>query len=85
MSGVLAFFALTSIWFAARIIKRSRAKARLARLRLEGEEQVSQRINDYGSISSHTSRAHECWRTGGEPCYAADLAAFYPEHPRTFL
>lgn len=86
MSGVIAFFVLASLWIAFRIVKRSRAKARQARLRLDGEEEVSERFHDYGSISSRTSRAHECWRTtGGEPCYATDLAAFYPEHPRTFL
>ncbi|KAF8720173.1 hypothetical protein AX14_011232 [Amanita brunnescens Koide BX004] len=39
LSGVLAFFVLTSIWFAVRVVKRSRAKARQARLRLEGEEE----------------------------------------------
>ncbi|KAK2463031.1 hypothetical protein APHAL10511_004686 [Amanita phalloides] len=39
MSGVLAFFMLTSLWAFAKIIKRTRAKARQARLRLEGEEE----------------------------------------------
>ncbi|KAF8622954.1 hypothetical protein AX15_006627 [Amanita polypyramis BW_CC] len=85
MGGILAFVVLMSVWVIAKIIKRSRAKARQARLRLNGEEEVSQRVYDYGSITRSTSRTHECWRSGGEPCDVADIAVFYPEHPRTFL
>jgi hypothetical protein len=39
MTGILAFFMLTSLWLAAKVIKRARTKARQARLRLVGEEE----------------------------------------------
>ncbi|KAM6502742.1 Histidine phosphatase superfamily [Amanita muscaria] len=84
MTGVLAFFMLTSLWFVAKIIKRTRAKAREARLRLEGEEEVSKKLTNYGTISRGKSRTHECWRSTCEHCRTVESTTFDAQHPRAF-
>lgn len=60
-SGAFAFVALLCLFIATKLIRRSRAKAREARLRLEGDE-VSSVVHNYGSIAHGRTEWY-----GGDP------------------
>ncbi|KAF9461823.1 histidine phosphatase superfamily [Collybia nuda] len=85
-SGAFAFVGLLGLLAIAKLVRRSRTRAREARLRLEGDE-VSHAVNDYGSIT----RERSDWYGGdptspvasGERPFVA--VSYYPEHPRWFL
>ncbi|RDB20580.1 Testicular acid phosphatase [Hypsizygus marmoreus] len=84
-TGAFAFVGMLALFMVAKLIKRSRARAREARLRLPGDE-VSEVVS-YGSIP----RERIEWYAGdpttqiapGDRPYIA--AANFPDHPRWFL
>ncbi|KNZ72263.1 Testicular acid phosphatase like protein [Termitomyces sp. J132] len=90
-TGAFAFISLLALFMLAKFVKRSRARAREARLRLPGDE-VSEVVN-YGAISRERER--EEWCAGDttataiaqsdRPYVAAAAAQYYPEHQRWFV
>lgn len=70
--------------FLAKLVKRTRARAREARLRLEGDE-VSQIAINYGSITRDTPNRY-MEDMHNEPLDNALIEAnYHSEHPRWFL
>jgi len=81
-SGAFAFVALLGLFIVTKLVRRSRAKAREARVRLEGDE-VSSVVNDYGSITRETVGWY-----GGAQVALGDrplTAGSHPEHHQWFI
>lgn len=79
-SGAFAFVALLGLYTVSKLLKRSRQRAREARVRLEGEE-VSQAVTNYGSIS-RPQRHEYVIGDARSDIAAGPIAGYYPDQPR---
>ncbi|KAG6902283.1 hypothetical protein C0995_002215 [Termitomyces sp. Mi166 len=85
-TGAFTFISFLALFMLAKFVKRSRARAREARLRLPGDEVSEVTVVNYGAISRERAEWY-----GGDPTTTnvqSDrpyVAAQYPEHPRWFI
>ncbi|KAG6898716.1 hypothetical protein C0993_004892 [Termitomyces sp. T159_Od127] len=86
-TGAFAFVSLLALFMLTKLVKRSRARAREARLRLPGDEVSEVTVVNYGAISWERAEWY-----GGDPtsviarCDRPYVApAEYPERPRWFI
>ncbi|KAG6876229.1 hypothetical protein C0992_000412 [Termitomyces sp. T32_za158] len=86
-TGTFAFVSLLALFMLTKFVKRSRARAREARLRLPGDEVSEVTVVNYGAISRERAEWYggdlTSGNTQGDRPYVA--AAQYPEHPRWFI